>query len=75
MTEPTHHMRADVAAQLDILLAGIMVNVGLDDLDGARRVLRESLADAWDLGEKLGWQESGYQDSRAQNPYREMDKS
>jgi len=27
------------------------------------------------LGEKLGWQESGYQDSRAQNPYRETDKS
>lgn len=75
MTEPTHHLRRDVAAQLDILLASIMANVGLDQLDDARRVLRLELATAWDLGERSGWRDSFGDTVPAQNPYRETDKS
>jgi hypothetical protein len=75
MTEPTHHLRRDVAAQLDILLAGIMANVGLDQLDDARHLLRLALADAWSVGERTGWRDSFGDTVPAQNPYRETDKS
>lgn len=50
MTEPTHHLRRDVAAQLDIVLSGILLSVGLDELERARERLREELSAAWHQG-------------------------
>lgn len=70
MTEPTHHLRADVAVQLDIVLTRVMLQVGLDDLETAREILRRELSEAW----HLGWM-TGFDDSRDQrypttvNPY------
>lgn len=50
MTEPTHDLRPDVSAQLDIVLARVMLHVGIDDLEVAREVLRDALADSWHHG-------------------------
>lgn len=58
MTEPTHHLRPDVSAQLDIVLVRIMLHVGIDDLEVARDVLRDALAEAW----HHGWM-SGHDDA------------
>lgn len=54
MTEPTHHLRADVSAQLDIVLARVLLHVGIDDMETARESLRDALADAWHHGWMTG---------------------
>jgi hypothetical protein len=74
MTEPTHDLRRDVAAQLDILLTGIMLQVGLDDLEAARERLRGTLASAWHDGWMAGFDDSAEQRKPSQNPYHETGK-
>lgn len=70
MTEPTHELRPDVSAQLDIVLARVMLHVGIDDLEVARDSLRDALSEAW----HHGWM-SGHDDAVEQrrpvseNPY------
>lgn len=71
MTEPTYHLRPDVAAQLDILLSALLVQVGLDDLETARERLREDLAAAWHLGWMAGHDDMAERRSPVTpNPYR-----
>lgn len=70
MTEPTFRLRPDVSAQLDIVLARILVHVGIDDLETARDCIRDALSDAF----HHGWM-SGHDDATEQrrptteNPY------
>lgn len=73
MTEPTHHVRRDVAAELDILLSGVLMAQGFDDLDKARSLLRHYLARAWQAGERSGYRSVLHDRTPDQNPYDETD--
>lgn len=73
MTEPTNHLRADVSAQLDIVIAGILANVGLDDLEEARERLRAALSSAWSQGWQAGWDEGAHYTGAHKNPYHRTD--
>lgn len=54
MTEPTHHLRPDVSAQLDIVLARVMLHVGIDDMETARESLRDAFSQVWHHGWMAG---------------------
>lgn len=69
MTEPTHEIRRDVAALLDMSLASIMLSVGIDELETAREKLREQLADAWHQGWMAGHDNGVQRTSPVPNPY------
>lgn len=73
MTEPTHHLRRDVAAELDVLLTGVLMAQGFDQLERARDVLRHALARAWQAGERAGWRGSLPDEQTPVNPYDETD--
>jgi hypothetical protein len=70
MTEPTHDLRPDVSAQLDIVLARVMLHVGIDDLEIARETLRDALSDSWHHGWMSG-HDDGVERRRpvSENPY------
>jgi hypothetical protein len=72
MTEPTHHLRRDVAAQLDVILTIITTQIDHHDRDAARRYLRQELGAAWSLGESAGWRASFEDEQSAPNPYDEI---
>jgi len=74
MTEPTHHLRRDVAVELDILLGDVLSSHGWDNLDRARDYLRDALARAWAAGERAGWRGSFPDEPSPVNPYDETDK-
>jgi hypothetical protein len=75
MTEPTSHYRPDVAVHLDIVLARIMAQVGLDELDTARERLARHLAAAWHDGWMAGHEDGTNHRSPTSNPYHETDKT
>jgi len=73
MTEPTHEIRRDVAALLDIQLARILVSVGTDDLELAREKLRAYLSRAWHDGWRAGYYDGHTAGQPSPNPYHETD--
>ena len=73
MTEPTHIYRPDVEVEVDRLLARVQGSISPLEQGEAWDALRQALARAWRAGEQSGWRESGYEGSRAQNPYDETD--
>ena len=54
MTEPVPELDFDVDLAVDIKLAAIHAQLGLDELDGARAYLRRALMDAWYDGQSAG---------------------
>jgi hypothetical protein len=73
MTEPTHHLRPDVSAQLDMILARVMSPVGHDQLDLARERLCRYLASAWHAGWMAGHANGSEHELPTPNPYHETD--
>lgn len=70
MTEPTHHLRPDVEVQIDKLIARVMLQMGLDEIDMARDNVREVLSSAWHSGWMAGFDDSNEQRRpTAENPY------
>jgi hypothetical protein len=71
MTEPTHHYRRDVEAQLDNLIKLIPLQVGQGGMSQARRDLRAALSAAWSNGAIAGLMHIPEGEPALQNPYDE----
>lgn len=69
MTEPTHHLRPDVVAQLDIVVQRLEAAVGLEHGDTPRLILRDALADCWHHGWLSGYDDADRRGETTPNPY------
>lgn len=74
MTEPTHHYRPDVEAQLDLLMDITRGQESRELEQAARLALRLALAGAWTVGWITGRTEGAGEEPAVQNPYDETDK-
>lgn len=72
MTEPTHHYRPDVEAQLDLLMDITRGQESRALEEAARTALRLALAGAWTVGWIHGRVPVDGDELPAQNPYDEM---
>ena len=73
MTEPTHHYRPDVVAQLEYLLDATHDQDSRDLKQTARKSLRSALANAWTAGYVRASLPRHDDDFDVVNPYDETD--
>lgn len=73
MTEPTHNMRPDAYAQIEMLAKRIAARLGADDVEVAWDILRNGLSDAWHHGWMTGYDDSNEHRRPSPNPYHETD--
>lgn len=73
MTEPTHHLRADVMALVDVILEQIEGAVTPLERRLALERLRRHLSHAWHQGWLAGFDDANEHRPTTPNPYHETD--